>query len=126
VALSSFFPQCTVRSPREGVEEDLSDVAAAGFGAGHRPVVGECGQQGAVLGEDPLFGAADVDDRPVLVHQIGFPQRELPIVFVQVELAALGPGTRVCVCVVDGDVDAVEVQDPGEGEAAKSGPDDGD
>ena len=53
-------------------------------------------------------------------------ERELPVVLVDVELAALGAGLRRRLRLVDRRGDAVDVQDAGEGEAAEARADDRD
>lgn len=70
--------------------------------------------------------AALVDDRAELIREAGRLERTLPVVFVQVELAALSPGLRRPVSLVNRDREPVDVQDAGEREAAEPGADDRD
>jgi hypothetical protein len=53
-------------------------------------------------------------------------ERELPVVLVDIELAALGAGLRRGLRLVDRRGDAVDVEDAGEGEAAEARADDRD
>ncbi len=70
--------------------------------------------------------AALVDDRAELVGQAGRFERELAVVLVDVELAALRAGLRRGFRLVDRGGDAVDVEDAGEGEAAEARADDRD
>jgi AcrR family transcriptional regulator len=76
--------------------------------------------------EHALRAAALVDDRAIGLSQPSDLEGELTVVLVQVELAALGASLAGGVRVVDGDRDTVDVQDPGQGEPAETGPDDRD
>ena len=64
--------------------------------------------------------------RAELVGEAGRFERELPVVLVDVELAALRAGLRPRLRLVDRGGDAVDVEDAGEGEAAEAGADDRD
>jgi hypothetical protein len=59
---------------------------------GHRTVVGQLGEDRAVPVEDALCGATQVDDRAEFTGEAGDAEGALAVVFVQVELAALGAG----------------------------------
>ena len=70
--------------------------------------------------------AALVDDRAELAREADRFERELPVVLVDVELAALRAGLPGGIRLVDRRGDAVDVQDAGEGEAAEARADDRD
>ena len=76
----------------QGVEQDPPQVAAEHLGTPARAVVGLVEQHRAVLVEHARRLAALVDDRAELVGEAGRFERELPVVLVDVELAALRAG----------------------------------
>jgi hypothetical protein len=108
----------------QGFEQDPPQVAAEHLGTPAGAVVGLLEQQGAVRVEHAGGLGALVDDGVELVGEAGRGQGGLPVVLVQVELAALGPGLRRRLRLVDRGRDAVDVQDAGQGEAAQARPDD--
>ncbi len=110
----------------QGVEQDPAQVAAEHLGTPGRAVVGLVEQHRAVLVEHARRLAALVDDRAELVGEAGRFERELPVVLVDVELAALRAGLRRGLRLVDRRGDAVDVQDACEGEAAEARADDRD
>ena len=114
------------RAGRERVEQELPQVAAEHLGAAAGAVVGLVEQDSAVRVEHPRRLAALVDEAAELVEQAGRLQGELPVVLVDVELAALGAGAGRGLGLVDRRRDAVDVQDAGEGQAAEAGADDRD
>ena len=110
----------------QGVEQDPPQVAAKHLGTPTGAVVGLVEQHRAVLVEHARGLAALVDDRAELVGEAGRFERELPVVLVDVELAALRAGLRRGLRLVDRRGDAVDVEDAGEGEAAEARADDRD
>ena len=96
------------------------------FGASPHAVVGHVQQYGCVLVEDPE-GLAALEDEPAeLVGQACRVEGRLAAVVVDVQHPALGTRRRRRLRLVDGDRDAVDVQDAGEREAAEAGADDRD
>jgi len=79
-----------------------------------------------VLVERAAGLAALVDDRAELVGEAGRFERALPVVLVDVDLAALRAGLRRGLRLVDRRGDAVDVEDAREGEAAEARTDDRD
>jgi len=78
-------------------------------------------------GDDSASWTTAGQDRgPELLHQTGRLQRGLPVVVVDVEHAALRAGVRGALRLVHDGLDAVDLKDAGEGEAAEPGADDGD
>jgi hypothetical protein len=112
------------RAVGQRVEQDAAQVPAEHLGAAARAVVGLVEQDRAVPVEHVGGLAALVDDRPELGGEAGRGQRGLPVLLVQVELAALGAGVRRRIGLVDLRGDAVHVQDPGQRQAAEPGSDD--
>ena len=104
------------------VEQDPAQVAAEHLGAYTRAVVGLVEQHRAVLVEHARRLAAFVDDLAELVGEAGRLERELSVVLVDVELAALRASRRRGLRLVDRRGDAVDVEDAGEGEAAAPAP----
>jgi len=102
------------------------DVAAQCFRPGQGFVVRPIDDDTSLLVDDASCSAASVDDRAVLLGEPGHLQGELPGVFMQVELSALGAGACGLLRLVDGGGDAAQVQDPGERESAEAGADDRD
>jgi hypothetical protein len=74
-------------------QQDPADVAAKGLRTGHRAVVGNLDEDIAGGVVDAPGAATAMDDRVVLRGQLGDLERTLAVFFVQVELAALRPGT---------------------------------
>jgi hypothetical protein len=110
----------------EGVEQDAAQVCAEHFGAPPRAVVGLVEQHLALLVEDARRLGALVDDRAELLGEPGVGQRALLDLLVDVEPAALRAGRGTGIGLVDRRRDAVDMQYPGEGQAAETGADDGD
>ena len=110
----------------QGVEQDPTQVSAEHLGTPSRAVVGVVEQHRAVLVEHARRLAALVDDRAELLGETGRFERELPVVLVDVELAALCAGLCRGLRLVDGGGDAVDVEEASEGEAAEARTDDGD
>ena len=110
----------------QGVEQDPPQVSAEHLGTPSRAVVGFFEQHRAVLVEHARRLATLVDDRAELVGEAGRFERELPVVLVDVELAALRAGLRRGLRLVDRGGDAVDVEDAREGEAAEARTDDRD
>ena len=79
-----------------------------------------------MLVEDARGLAALVDDRAELAGEAGRFQRELPVVLVHVELAALRAGVRRGLRLVDRRGNSVHVENAGECQAAETGADDRD
>jgi hypothetical protein len=79
-----------------------------------------------VLVEHARGLAALVDDRSELAGEAGRFERELPVVLVDVELAALRAGLRLGISLVDRCGDAVGMKDAGESAAAEARADDRD
>ena len=96
------------------------------LGTSARAVVRLVEQHRAVLVEDVRSLAALVDDRAELVGEAGRCERELPVVLVDVELAALRAGVRRRFRLIDRRGDAVHVQNAGECQAAEARTDDRD
>ncbi len=67
-----------------------------------------------------------MDDGAELVHQAGGGERDLAVVQVDVQQAALRARVRGRLGLVDGGEEAVAMQHAGEHEAAEAGADDGD
>ena len=78
----------------QGVEQDPPQIAAEHLGTAAGAVVGLVEQHRAVLVEHARGLAALVDDRAELVGEAGRGERDLPVVLVDVELAALRAGLR--------------------------------
>jgi hypothetical protein len=108
----------------QGVEQDPAQVSAEHLGTPGRAVVRLVEQHLAVLVEHAGSLAALVDDRAELVGEAGRFERELPVVLVDVELAALRAGLRRRIRLVDRRGDAMDVEDACEGEAAEARTDD--
>ncbi len=108
------------------VEQDATQVPAQHLGTPGGALVGLVEQHRALRVERAQRLAALVDDRAELVGQAGRLERALPVVGVDVELAALRAGVFRGVGLVDRGRDAVDVQDAGEGEAAEARTDDRD
>ena len=110
----------------QGVEQHPAQVAALHLGTPSAAVVGFVEQDGAVRGEDPGGLAALEDQAAELLRQARGRQRRLTVVLVDVEHPALGARGRGRLRLVDGDRDAVDVQDAGQDESAEAGSDDRD
>ncbi len=108
------------------VEEDLTKIAAEHLRPSTGALVGLIEEHGAVLVEHPRGLTPLADDGVELVGQPGGGERDLTVVLVDVELAPLGAGGRIRLGFVDGGVDAVDMEDPGEGETAEARTDDRD
>ena len=109
---------------RQRGEQQVAQVAAVDLGPGAVALVGQ--QQLAAFVPDAHGVAAGQRELLKAVEDAGRTQRGLPGVLVHVEHAALMPGVRRGVPVVDLDVDAVYVQDGGQGQSPEAGSDDGD
>src|SRR3954449_7274211 len=81
---------------------------------------------GAVPVEHPGSLPTNVDDRPKLLDQPGLPQRDLPVLLVDVQHPALRARTRRLVELIDGRPNAVHVQHPREHQPTQPGSDDRD
>lgn len=109
---------------RERVEQELAQFAALHLGPSAGAVVGLVVADGAVAVEDPHLLAAFEDEVAELRHQAGRLDRDLAVVVVDVEHAALRAGHRRGFGLVDRGRDAVDVQDAGQGESTEAGADD--
>jgi AcrR family transcriptional regulator len=114
------------RALGQRVEQDPAQVTAQHLGAPPGAVVGLVEQHRAVLVEHPRRLATLVDDRAELVDEPGRVERGPAVVLVNVELSALRACPGRGIGVVHRGLDAVDVQNAGEGEAAQAGTDDRD
>ena len=103
------------RACGQGVEEDAPQIAPEHLGALAAAVVGLVKEHRAVRVEHARGLRALVDDRAELVGEAGRREGALPVVLVDVELAALRTGQRRPFRLVDRRGDAVDVEDAGEG-----------
>lgn len=110
----------------QGVQQELPQRAAQHLGPRAVAVVGLLEHEGFVLVEHAQCLTALVDETEERVEETGVLEGELPVVVVDVEHAALGAGAGRGLRLVDGDRNAVDVQDPGERQPAEPGADDRD
>jgi hypothetical protein len=110
----------------QGFDQQLAQFAAQHLGPPARAVVGLFQQHGAVAVERARGLTALVDQGAETVDQAGGLQRDLSVMVMDVEQAALGAGLGRRFGLIDRRGDAVDVQDAGEDEAAETGADDGD
>ncbi|GAA3081731.1 hypothetical protein GCM10020000_79570 [Streptomyces olivoverticillatus] len=111
----------------EGAEQEVAELPAVDLGVAPA-VLGRGGveQDAAVAGDQAQLLALGAGQGGEAVPQAGGTEGVLSGVGVHVEGAALVAGGRGGVGFVDGDVDAVALEDAGAGQAAGSGADDGD
>ncbi|GAA3150389.1 hypothetical protein GCM10020001_087500 [Nonomuraea salmonea] len=114
------------RASGKCVEQHPPQVRALDFGPAALPVVGLLEQHGSVRAQCPHRLAALQHDGAEGVTEPGGFDRELAVVVVDVEHAALCPRIGRGFGFVDLDRYAVYVQDAGQGEAAEPGADDRD
>ena len=113
------------RCGRQGSREQVTQVGAVDLRASAGYVGDVVHEQVPGRAEDLVFLAFGAGQGVELLTETGHLEGVLPGLGVQVEGATLGTGVRGGISLVDAGLDAVDVQDPGEGQTGRPSPDDG-
>jgi hypothetical protein len=110
----------------QGVQEQVAQLAAIDLRAPARAVVGLLQDDVGVVVQQPHRLPALMNDLAERLVQVGGVQRDLPVLLVDVEHAALGSDVSAGLQVEHRGLDAASVQDTRQGQAAEAGADDRD